>query len=218
MKPKNKKQSCKKISKITAEVLINSQGGLCYTVEGEEYKNILDSLPQIEISLQKMGFPINVNFAITQFIIECLRNAMKARGSKILSDKYGSFEKVLDIAENPLTLINNTITEAYKDTVITFIWENLPDTLVVSITNNTCLNEYLSYRIEKSLNRDHEITTEELEEISSEKSIYNTKASGMGLGLWMVVQAVKDIGGKISFSSNSEITKFSLEIPKNKEK
>lgn len=216
MESKQSGRSCEKLTRIDVEKLAKSTGKLCYTISGKESNKILDALHDIKAAIGEIGFSDNVSYAVTQFIIECVHNAMKARGSKILTDKYGSFEKLLETENNPRDVIDNTIIQSYNDTNIMLIWENSAVELSVSIANNTCLNEYLACRLEKSLYRDHEITFEEIQEIASDNSIYNTKASGMGLGLWMVVNSIKDFDGKISYYSNSDFTTVTLNIPKKK--
>ncbi len=211
------KKSAGKIDSLEQHRLEKQGAELSYTVKGKEYKKIIDSLPKIEEALKNIGFPIPVNYTVTQFIIEAVRNAMKARGSMILSERYGTFEKIMDEQDSPFDLINDTITKGYSDTVITLLWENLSDMLRVSVINNTGLNRYLKERIEKSLSRTHDISEEEIEEIAAENSIFSTKASGMGMGLWMVIQSIKTSGGRLSYTYTDKETAFTLEVPKKQE-
>jgi len=186
-----------------------------YIFKGRKSENkLVDSFPIFKEALNKLGFSSDTYLVIKQFIGETVSNAIKSYGSKQLLDQYGSFEAIL-VNDNSKHIIDDAITEGYDETVIKFCWLVMENRLRLKIINNTPLNDYMEERIRKSLYRDKELTPEELMNIGCEGTLFDTKASGMGIGLWMVKKILEKVErGKVYFLRKDDETEFVIEIQK----
>ena len=186
-----------------------------FIFRGREAENqLVDSFPVFKIALEKLSFNKATYLVVKQFIGETVSNAIKSYGSKELCNKYGSFENVLK-EKNSKEIIDNAITDGYLKTIIRLSWKVMDDKLVIKLANNTALNDYMEERIKKSLYRDKDLTQEELMNIGSEGTLFDTKASGMGIGLWMVKKILEKVErGKIYYIRKKEETVFVMEIYK----
>jgi len=205
-----KEQSCFNIKHLT-ELNVEKT----FILKGRQSENqLVDSFPIFKEALCELGFSEETYLVIKQFIGETVSNAIKSYGSKILLDEYGSFEAILENS-NSKQIIDDAITEGYDQTVIRFCWLVKDDSLRLRIINNTPLNDYMEDRIKKSLYRDKELTAEELLNIGSEGTLFDTKASGMGIGLWMVKKILEKVErGSVYYVRKEDETEFVIEIQK----
>jgi hypothetical protein len=186
-----------------------------FILKGRQAENqLVDSFPVFKEALQKLGFSEDTYLVVKQFIGETVSNAIKSYGSRQILDEYGSFEAILE-QDNPKEIIDDAITEGYDNTVIKFCWLVMDDGLKLRIINNTPLNDYMEDRIKKSLYRDKDLSPEELLNIGSEGTLFDTKASGMGIGLWMVKKILEKVErGKVYYRRLETETEFVIEIQK----
>jgi hypothetical protein len=203
-------QSCFDIKQLT-EINVEKT----FYFKGRRSENqLVDSFPIFKDALNQLGFPEETYLVIKQFIGETVSNAIKSYGSKQLLDEYGSFEAILEHS-NSKQIIDDAITEGYDNTVIKFCWLVKDDSLKLKIINNTPLNDYMEDRIKQSLFRDKELTAEELMNIGSEGTLFDTKASGMGIGLWMVKKILEKVErGRVYYLRKEDETEFVIEIQK----
>lgn len=169
----------------------------------------------IEENLKNNGFSIKAQHAVRQFIDEIRTNAIKARGSLALAEKYGTFDNLFLDEPEPKKIINDTITQ-YENSTIVRLWFNLEnDKLIIKLLNNTHLNEYLENRIKAAFEKSCELSIDDIEKISSGNGIYGTKASGAGLGIPMLREMIREAGGCFYFNKvDCGWTMFAIEMNK----
>lgn len=186
-----------------------------FIFKGRQAENqLVDSFPVFKKALKDLGFNDDTYLVVKQFVGETVSNALKSYGSKQLFNKYDTFEDVLK-EENSKEIIDREITEGYDKTIIRLTWKVMEDKLILKMANNTPLNDYMEERIKKSLYRDKDLTQDELMNIGNEGTLFDTKASGMGIGLWMVKKILEKVErGNIYYLRKPDETEFVMKIAK----
>lgn len=189
---------------------------VCLGSKGKELTDFMRLiLPKMKQALNRQGFPIKTIEAFTVFVQEVQANVLKARGSYILSEKYGSFENMITKEDKPLEMIDKVIADNYEETELRVNWYIDDDHFEIHLMNNTPLNDYLENRIESAFKRSHELSEQDLVSVASDNSVLGTKASGMGLGIPMARKMCSDAKGKMYYHKNIEgWTSFVLDMPK----
>ncbi len=166
-------------------------------------------------AIAQNGYSEDAGQALFLFISEISNNALKARGSLELYNKYGTFEHFAASYPNHRDIINKVIEKNYAGTVINVKWKLAGDCLLLEISNNTALNDYFEQRVSEAMNKPPNITEEFIEQLSSGDSIFDTKASGIGMGLSMASSYAVIAGGSVEYDKSKDgWTTFRLRLNK----
>lgn len=202
--------------KSTINVLSNDFGvhgkEIVISLKGQSLIQQMIEISQLmqETALQN-GFNDDACQALFLFISEVTNNALKARGSYELILKYGSFENLLIQEENPRAIINKTISDYYLQTEIVVRWLLSDNAIFLEISNNTPLVDYFESRINTAISKSPKISEELIEMLNKDDNIFDTKASGIGMGLSMAVNFAALANGSLSYKKHIKgWTTFSL--------
>lgn len=180
---------------------------------------ILTLSDAMQEAISMHGFSADASQALFLFISEISNNALKARGSYEVVKMYGSFENLVLTQEKHREIINGIVTRYYSQTEILIRWNLMSDNLSLEISNNTPLTDYFEKRVIEAMNKSPNITEEFIEQLSMADNIFDTRASGIGMGLSMAVSYAKIAGGAIDYDKSKDgWTTFRLQLNREHEK
>lgn len=176
---------------------------------------ILTLSESMQEAIARCGFGEDAGQALFLFVSEISNNALKARGSYEIFKKYGSFENLVEKHKNHRDIINRIVEQNYSKSEIIIRWQLNDDSLLLVISNNTPLNAYFEHRVAQAMSKQPNITEEFIEQLTMSDSIFDTKASGIGMGLSMAVAYAAIAGGSITFDKSKDgWTSFRLILKK----
>jgi hypothetical protein len=181
---------------LNKEVIVNLRGKILL-------EQMIELSQIMQDSAMQNGFSEDSCQALFLFISEVTNNALKARGSLEIVNRYGSFEALFLSESNPREIINKTVEKYYPDTEILIKWILSKESIILEISNNTELNDYFEKRINEAIHKNPEISEELIEMLSKDDNIFDTKASGIGMGLSMAVNFAAISGGVLTYNKNN---------------
>lgn len=174
-------------------------------IELEEFENLKNYLEPVYQDIQKTGKALKTSKPAVNALLTAKSNEAESKGIDVylqiksnlkdLSMQEWELCKVLsNIIDNAVTALTNEADQKEKK-------------IVIDITEDK--NRYIF-----EISNNGPMIPKEMQKEIFQYGVTSKKEEGHGIGLAIVEKVVKDYGGKISFSSDEEETRFIVEFEK----